>query len=196
LGSRKHPKWAQKALQGIAYWIGHQRCLYRDYPLAEAALVAEICNLIYTHLQKPRVLSCEVQYADLFKPKIPPTRFPNAGFGKYSRADLVIYPTKGKACPEFVIEVKRATAPRKLISRDLARLAAIKKSRPATRAFLFIVAEDYRPAMFVGDNGAALSGKRERDGVYYRVLRAYKAAWSYSNKDKVKCNYACVIEVL
>jgi len=42
----KRPRWTQRALQGVAYWMGHRRCLYRDYPLSEGALVAEVCNLI------------------------------------------------------------------------------------------------------------------------------------------------------
>ncbi len=43
--------------------MGHRRCLYRDYPLAEGALVAEVCNLIYANLPENLQLLCEVQYS-------------------------------------------------------------------------------------------------------------------------------------
>jgi hypothetical protein len=59
------PRWFNPALQGITYWIGHRRCVYRRYPLAEAALVAELCNLIFTHLSPEFVLQCEVMYSSL-----------------------------------------------------------------------------------------------------------------------------------
>ena len=44
------PTWLERALQGLTYWTGHRRCLYRNYPLAEAAFVAELCNLIQANL--------------------------------------------------------------------------------------------------------------------------------------------------
>jgi hypothetical protein len=40
------PDWARQALQGVTYWMGHRRCFYRNHPLTEGALVAEICNLV------------------------------------------------------------------------------------------------------------------------------------------------------
>jgi hypothetical protein len=44
------PKWAERALQGLAFWIGCRHSLYAHYPLSEGALVAEACNLIYANL--------------------------------------------------------------------------------------------------------------------------------------------------
>jgi hypothetical protein len=61
----KRPRWTQRALQGVAYWMGHRRCLYRDYPLSEGALVAEVCNLIYANLPDHLELHCEVQPAPI-----------------------------------------------------------------------------------------------------------------------------------
>ena len=40
----KQPVWVDRALQGVTYWMGQRRCLYRDYPLSEGALVAEVCR--------------------------------------------------------------------------------------------------------------------------------------------------------
>lgn len=86
------PVWAMQALQGVTYWIGHRRCLYRHYPLAEGALVAEICNLIHANLPDSLTLTCEVQYSKL----LPNAPKPEKG-GKEkqilmqrARADLVI----------------------------------------------------------------------------------------------------------
>src|SRR5450759_1842594 len=44
------PDWARQALQGVTYWMGHRRCFYRNHPLTEGALVAEICNLVHANL--------------------------------------------------------------------------------------------------------------------------------------------------
>jgi hypothetical protein len=49
---KKQPLWIERAMQGGAYWMGHRRCLYRDYPLSDGALVAEVCNLIYANLPR------------------------------------------------------------------------------------------------------------------------------------------------
>ncbi len=98
------PLWVRRALQGVAYWIGHRRCLYKGYPLSEGALVAEVCNLIFANLPKDYGLRCEVQYSTFGE------RHNNA---KRDRADLVVYKKassgKEKSTPKFIIEVKRAT---------------------------------------------------------------------------------------
>jgi len=70
------PFWAKRALQGIAFWIAHRRCFYRQHPLTEGALVAEICNLINANLRdRDLTLDCEVQVSKFLsqKPKIKKT---------------------------------------------------------------------------------------------------------------------------
>jgi len=123
---KKQPKWVERALQGVAYWMGHRRCLYRDYPLSEGALVAEVCNLIYANLPKDLQLLCEVQYSDFVK-RDP---LPKILQGKI-RADLVIAekpaPSDDKPAPKFVIEVKRASASKSQINADLFRLAVARR---------------------------------------------------------------------
>lgn len=114
----KPPVWAERALQGITYWMGHRRCLYRDYPLAEGALVAEVCNLIHANLPEALQLLCEVQYSSILK-RAP---LPDSLQGRI-RADLVIAQKTatrdGEPTPQFVIEVKRASAPKAQIEADL-----------------------------------------------------------------------------
>ena len=69
----KWPYWVQRALQGVTYWIGHRRCLYRNYRLSEGALVAEVCNLIHANLSDQKLLMCEVQYSKLLHRDEKPT---------------------------------------------------------------------------------------------------------------------------
>lgn len=44
------PSWIITSLQGLAFWIGYKRALYRDYPLSEGALVTELRSLIHANL--------------------------------------------------------------------------------------------------------------------------------------------------
>src|SRR5260370_34605357 len=148
----KTARWTQRALQGVAYWMGYRRCLYRDCPLSEGALVAEVCNLIYANLPDHLGLHCEVQYAKLIKsrelPKILQSKI---------RADLVITEKPARAgsdpVPEFIIAVKRASASNGWIDPDLHRLAAARGLCPSARAFLFVMCEADRPRSLVLSEG-------------------------------------------
>jgi len=72
--------------------MGHRRCLYRDYPLSEGALVAEVCNLIYTNLPEGLQLLCEVQYSSFLNSG----SLPKILRGKI-RADLVVAETPARS---------------------------------------------------------------------------------------------------
>jgi hypothetical protein len=191
---KKQPKWVERALQGVAYWMGHRRCLYRDYPLSEGALVAEVCNLIYANLPKDLQLLCEVQYSDFVK-RDP---LPKILQGKI-RADLVIAekpaPSGDKPAPKFVIEVKRASASKSQINADLFRLAVARRLCPGIRAFLFVISEAKRPKRFVHKEGHSLSGHHDipKSRGYYRVRRTWKAAHAFKKRDRAQ--YACLVEV-
>jgi hypothetical protein len=174
--------------------MGHRRCLYRDYPLSEGALVAEVCNLIYANLPDGLQLFCEVQYTDFIKR----TPLPKILQGKI-RVDLVIAekPMRRDAdmVPQFIVEVKRASASKSQINADLSRLAAARRLRPSIRAFLFVISEAKRPSRFVHEEGRSLLGEHkipEADG-YYRVRRTWKAAHAFKKRDRAQ--YACLIEV-
>jgi hypothetical protein len=194
------PSWAEKALQGLAFWIGHRHALYHGYPLSEGALVAETCNLIYANLPQGDVLLCEAQYSRL----VPLGKWP-VSLGQKSRADLVVANGLNKAeasklgtllpYAREVIEVKRASAPRAQIDEDLRRLAALKSANPRARALLFLVSEAKRPRRFVSTEGRAILGRHEiaTTTSCYRVRRACKAASTFSGADSA--HYACIIEV-
>jgi len=192
--TNKSPFWAQQSLQGITYWIGHRRCLYRHYPLAEGALVAEICNLIHANLRNRSSLRCEVRYEDLL-PGIAKSGILTAK----ARADLVVMQKPedgGTAVPKFVIEVKRASAARSQIDNDLQRLAEVRNRHPKIRAFMFLVAEATRPTRFVSDDGTSITGQQPIEGYdknHYRVIRTWKALHAKKNLDRAQ--YACLVEV-
>jgi len=191
---KKQPLWVQRALQGVAYWMGHRRCLYRDYPLAEGALVAEVCNLIYANLPENLQLLCEVQYSSFVK--CDPT--PEVLQGRI-RADLVVSEKGGRngadPIPKFIIEVKRASAPASQINADLSRLAAARRHRPDIRAFLFVISEAQRPRRFVHKEGRSILGKHKipESDSHYRVRRTWKAAHAFKNREYAQ--YASLIEI-
>jgi hypothetical protein len=189
----KTPLWAATALQGITYWIGHRRCLYRHYPLAEGALVAEICNLIQTNLPDQLVLNCEVQYTKL----LPGMARPNI-LTQRARVDLVVgeKPRQRGHQPrvKFIIEVKRASAPWAQINSDLVRLAAVRGAHPGIRPFMFIIAEADRPSCFVNEHGVSRKAKHSiSPSGHYRVRGTWKAAHAFSKVGRAQ--YACLLEV-
>lgn len=187
--------WAKKSLQGITFWIGHRHCLYEHYPLGESVFVAELCNLIFAHLDKTKLtLRCEVLYRELA------ANLPQEVFGALGRADIVIFEKatdkSAQPKPTDIIEVKRGKAGTALIHADLRRLAEIQRRTQNCRTFLFVVSESYRHPKFITPNGVSINGEHPIDGdakAFYRVRRTFKAAHAYTNKESGQ--YACCIEV-
>lgn len=142
------PNWIDPVLQGLSFWIGHQRAYFSDYPLLEGAITAEMCNLINSKINHKADghLYCEVLYRNLVD-EIDQTR-----------ADLVIAKTEKYLSKvnrhdlaetvSTVIEVKRGTTSREEVSKDLRRLARIKYRMPKVRAFLIIVSEGKLPNQY------------------------------------------------
>lgn len=192
------PSWMITSLQGLAFWIGYKRALYRDYPLSEGALVTELRSLIHANLPDELFVKCEIGYTHLVKT----SPRPKAIAGR-TRADIVIAnkieskKEKGKLIynPKHVIEFKRSQAPTREINRDLQRLAAFRAARPEARAFLLVLSEADRHDRFVDDAGKSRLGKEkipDSKGTF-RVRRTLKAAPAFSNQDSA--NYASIIEV-
>jgi hypothetical protein len=187
----KLESWTTKALQGITYWTGHRRCLYEHYPLGESAFVAELCNLIFAHLDKAKFkLRCEVLYRDIAK------GLPQSTFGALARADIVIMAQGDENCPTNIIEVKRCKSSKALIHLDLRRLAEIQRQTKDCRTFLFVVCESFRPKAFVTPKGVSVIGDQlidKDDNACFRVRRTFKAAHAFTNKESGQ--YACCLEV-
>lgn len=187
------PTWSRKALQGITFWIGHRRALYDHYPLGESAFVAELCNLIFAHLDKDHVLECEMSYSKIAgKAHLPSIIGPKA------RADIVVLRKGAKGAepvPAFVIEVKRGSASQKEIDNDLKRLAAINSVNTSLRTMLFVVCEAKRHGRFVSAEGQSIRGLHQipDDAGHFRVRRTFKAAHAFKTRDTAQ--YASLVEV-
>lgn len=192
-------RWLEHALQGLAFWIGHRHSLFRDYPLAEGALVAEACNLIQANLPHTLVLFPECLYKNLTRDQRPVT-----GIGAKARADLVLCDVAARplgreghiaAHTKFVIEVKRGNASTQAVNDDLKRLHSfLENSTAGTRCFLLVVSESRAPTRFVKE-GVSRLGSHEIPGTngQFRVRRSVKAAASFSGK--TSAHYVCLIEV-
>jgi len=194
----KIPEWLIAALQGLTFWIGYKRAMYRDYPLSEGALVTELRSLLHANLPDRLFLKCEVGYSKLVKGERPK---PISG---QVRADFVVVSeveeqnsrNNWKYLPEFVFELKRAEAKEFLIDKDLARLAAFQSARKGARAFLIVLSEVDRHDRFVNEKGVTNVGWHEVKGFSgaYKIRRTVKAAYAFTNKDSG--NYATMVEVI
>ena len=195
----KRQKWLEHALQGVVFWIGHRHSLFNGYPLTEGALVAETCNLIQANLPPNLILLPECMYRNLV-----PINTQIKDVSGQSRADLVLCDSGAKSIGregnvsgnvKFVIEVKRALAPKAEINSDLLRLHNyLLATKNGARAFLFVVSESYAPKRFV-KAGKSWLGAHEIPNCTgnFRVRRTVKAAASFSGKEKA--HYVCLIEV-
>nr|WP_152415950.1 hypothetical protein [Burkholderia pseudomallei] len=191
----QQPAWLAKALQGVAFWIGHRQSLYSAYPLTEAAIVTEVCNLIHANLGDGYRLKCEVPFSKFIADEVRPDLVTER-----ARVDLVVAKRvkqdgKTRLKVKYLIEVKRASAPKTQIDADLRRLAAVKKVRPSSRAFLLVISEGTIPTGFVSKRGMSLPGKKAISGSdgFYRVLKTFKAAKFFSRPSTA--HYACLVEV-
>jgi len=193
------PTFLEEALQGLAFWIGHRRAYYRGYPIPEAALVTESCNLIQTNLDREQILRPEVMYRRLAdtteKPEL--TELARADLSILDRNSPNPYEENAWGAVQFVIEVKRASASDALIDEDLQRLFHFKTvSRPEARAFLIVASESTLPARFVDpEKGISRLHPHEIPGTngVYHVRRTVKAASSFERKESA--HFVCICEV-
>ena len=189
------PSWLGRALQGLTFWTGHRRCLYKNYPLAEGAFVAELCNLIHANLPDKFSLFCEEQYSELIHRDERPTQLTER-----ARADLVIYEKVRlkngdiELHAKYIIEVKRASAPKAQIDADLERLMAVRAVLPEVKTYLVVVAEALRPKRFVSETGMSIMKRQTLEGIsgYFKVRRTFKAAHAYTKVERSQ--YACLVE--
>lgn len=148
------PSWTTDVLQGVTFWIGYRRSYYKDYPLLEGAIVAELCNLLSSKINPSSDggVFCEVPISNLIQDHT------SRAERDTIRYDLLIAkeskPVRNSRQHNFfdsasiVIEVKRGSASRNEIGRDLQRLAHLNWIRPNIRTFLLIVSEDKLPRQF------------------------------------------------
>ena len=194
----ERPQWLEDAIQGLAFWIGHRRAMFRYHPLSEGALVAELCNLIQVNLGDQECLHPEVPYSRITGGHLP------GGIPTRARADLVLLRGFRDEIPRAddlsdravaAVEVKRGTAGKALIDEDLRRLSLARSANPNMRAFLVIASEARQPGRFVS-NGKSRLGKTPVPNSpewHYRVRRTCKAAASFSALKAQ--HYVCMLEI-
>ena len=190
------PYWLKRALLGVCFWMGHRRSLYREYPLGESAMVAELCNLLFANLPTGMKLVCEVQYSKLLELTEKETEFTEK-----SRVDLCICgPVRKGDDPldkvAFALEVKRGSASATSIESDLRRLLQMKEAQPHIRAFLLLISEKKRPIRYVTSQSFAVKRKLPIKGSngHCRVRAVMKAVPAIKSLDNA--HYGCAIEVL
>ena len=194
------PRWVERTLQGLAFWIGHRHALYYGHPLPEGALVAETCNLIQANFGSDKRLICECTYKKLVAPGAKIQKL-----GGNERADLVVIGMANRKkitetsnlseLAQMVIEVKRGSANKKKIEEDIERLAMLKLKNPKVQTLLFVVSESKLPKDYVTGKGYAKRGIFYiGDNVRYKVRRVCKATASF--KVQRSAHYACVIEAM
>lgn len=179
--SPQKPTWVEPALQGLAFWLGYRKQLFRHHDLPEGALVAELSTLMYAHIGQDEILECEYPYSGLI------------GDPDLSRVDIALL---RENLPHTFIEVKRGKAATKLIEGDITKLARIRELNPEIRCFLIIGSQGKLPVKFVDrETGRAIKGIHETsDGVRYKVTRVCKAAASFEKKETAM--YVCLVEVM
>jgi len=178
----KIPNWANPLLQGLSYWLGYKKQLFKHYPLSEGAIIGEAVHLIYANISEKDQLYCEVMYKTLNK-KL------QVSMGN-QRADVVI---KNKTDTNCIIEVKRIQATERLIEDDFLKLSRAKSEMPNTRCFLLLVAQGRRPSNYVNEDGVAIRGFIHGGNYKLKVRRVCKASDTFKKIDNA--NYACLIEV-
>ena len=192
------PAFLERAMQGLAFWIGHRSALFNNYPLPEAALVAEMCNLIQANLDKTQKLCPEILYRRIVNNQ-------EEILTDQARADLIILPTEApdpykndvSDAVQFVFEIKRASSSKQSIDDDLRRLYAFKQQcQTQARAFLIIASEGKLPERFVdkhkGKSRLHSHEIPETAGCYH-VRRTVKAAASFERKETA--HYVCIVEI-
>jgi hypothetical protein len=179
--TNKNPSWVEPALQGLAFWLGYRKQLFRHHDLPEGALVAELSSIMYGHIGQDEKLECEFPYSDLIADP------------DLSRVDIALLRDD---IPHTFIEVKRGKAATRLIEDDIQKLARVKEASPAIRCFLIIGSQGKLPSRFVNrETGRAIKGIQETsDGIRYKVTRVCKAAASFEKKETAM--YVCLVEVM
>lgn len=207
------PDWSSRLLQGLAYWVAYKNMVFPDYPLREAAIIAEATSLLYVNIYKLSI-NCEVMYKDLIG--LERKKFSSTDEEKVfndfkdslgaKRIDIIVNNKEKNNLEDCLIEVKRILNDNVLeeneIEDDVDRLANYLKftSNKNARGFVLIVSQDDIPRKFVTDSFMARKAIGKDDFFWtikgnnkYRVRMVRKAIPSFReivkyNQDRVSIN--------
>lgn len=189
------PSWAERSLQGLAYWIGWTHERYPFWPLSEGSMVAETRAAIAARLDSSQAVIAEVATRYLLS-----ADSAVAADIRKGRVDLVIVRhRKGKIAKKSqigraattLIEIKRGKASLGELKKDLVRLAQIVATLVSdTRAFLIVGCESGKvPTAFVR-KGVLVRGEQSIDGGVYFVRRVWRASQA---KTSIKVSHSVVL---
>ena len=173
ISHNEKPLWVEPALQGLAYWMGYRKQLYRHHPLPEGAMVAELAAIMSGNIREGDRLKCEYLYS------------------KATDADdrsLVDIAILKEEVPHTFIEVKRGDAWNRLIEKDMLKLSRVKSAVHSVRCFMIIGSQGNFPTRYVdSETGNGFKGIfTTPDDVRYKILRVYKAASSFKKTSSQK----------
>ena len=189
------PSWAERSLQGLAYWIGWTHERYPFWSLSEGSIVTELRAAIDARLDSSQAVIAEVDTRYLL-----PSDGDVATDIRKGRVDLVIVRhRKGKIAEKSqirraattLIEIKRGKASLAELKEDLVRLAQVLTTLGSgTRAFLIVGCESGKmPTAFVR-KGVLVRGEQPiKDGVYF-VRRVWRASQA---KTSIKVSHSVVL---
>lgn len=173
-GYTKVPDYIINAMQGLAYWIGYKKRLYKYYSLSESAVVTEFCALLQAGLNDNEYVLCERQYCNFFskttdfkKCRMDITvaecdesekeSFKKCIFDSQSKQEKGIL----KNIAKVVFEVKLLNSPDELKKDDFHRLKAIKDENPDIVTYSLLVSENKIPKKYVNEiSGIALKDEK------------------------------------
>lgn len=170
-GYTKVPDYIINAMQGLAYWIGYKKRLYKYYSLSESAVVTEFCALLQAGLNENEYVLCERQYCNFFSKQRKDYKrcrmdvtvaefddsedrsFAKNVIGAQSKQKLGVL----KKYAKVVFEVKLLNSPDGLKKEDFSRLKSIKDENPDIITYSLLISEDKIPKKFVNEiSGIAL----------------------------------------
>lgn len=153
------PRYWQKVLQALAYWIAYKKEYFHDHLLSEGAIVAELTQLLSANTDSNQRVECERMYKHFC-----------TSISENIRADIVVGVKPEKTQKEKeekkrklisltelteVIEVKRYETDFKGIEKDfekLDKLKILKTAKPSLRLFQVIVDQNSRPQKLMNEN--------------------------------------------
>lgn len=199
-------KYWESVLQTLAYWVAYKKACSPSYQLPEAALVAELMQLLFSKISLDQRIECEKAYADMVT---------TGDFGD-QRADIVIgkktrnRPNTGKkniltsTDVTEVVEVKRAMGGAKTaIFKDSVKLNGLKRRNPKLRCYQIVVCQKKLPKWACGkvskDNASCYYPGRKNvySGTANVDVRIRRCRKSFATKKDSKSGvYVFLLEVM
>jgi hypothetical protein len=180
----KRPNWFSTVLQELADWINSKQESEDELLINKEEIRNEMTQLLSAKLANPSSVKSEVLYSEIGK------KLSNS-----NHADIIIYNENNV---DSVIEVRRFEAGKKIIDKDLQKLALVKNFDNKINCFLVLLSHQKAPFPFVTDSGVAARYALTISGTdnTYKVIRVCKASNSNEDDAYLTSSYALILEVI